>query len=115
MPVHAEPVTETSEKEMDDAKRPRGRPPSGCVFVNGEYLMTEEGAQRAAERVEIHRAQCKARYRASKLRLMEVRPEVGLSPMNELVRCLGFRSYFFCSQMVSFRFSSFSAGSLLKT
>ena len=57
-------------------KRPRGRPPIGAVWENGEYRLTDEGLRNAVERLETHRKKCRDRYRNTRDALKRARPDL---------------------------------------
>ena len=62
--------------EQPPKKRPRGRPPIGAVWENGEYRLTEEGLQNAVDRLEAHRKACRDRYRLTRGALKKQRPDL---------------------------------------
>ena len=62
--------------EQPPEKRPRGRPPIGAVWVNGEYRLTEDGLRNAVDRLESHRKKCRDRYRDTRDALKKQRPEL---------------------------------------
>ena len=59
-----------------DVKRPRGRPPTGMVLVDGQYTMTPESIEIAAARLESHRKYCRERYQATQEILRRTKPEL---------------------------------------
>ena len=62
--------------EQPPEKRPRGRPPIGAVWINGEYRLTEDGLRNAVDRLESHRKKCRDRYRDTRDALKKQRPEL---------------------------------------
>lgn len=57
-------------------KKPRGRPPTAAVLVDGRWVMTPESLALAAERLERHRTKCRERYRATATALKQSRPDL---------------------------------------
>ena len=67
----------TSSDSTDSGiKRPRGRPPLGAVLENGVYILPPESVEAAAQRLELHRERCRARYRATRQALQKAKPEL---------------------------------------
>ena len=57
-------------------KRPRGRPPTGMILVDGHYTMTPERLEIAAARLESHRKSCRERYQVTQAILRREKPEL---------------------------------------
>jgi len=66
----------TAPQEEPPQKKPRGRPPIDAILVDGKWQMTEASILREAERLEVHRAQCRQRYHRNRTALMQHRPEL---------------------------------------
>ena len=57
-------------------KAPRGRPPAGAILVDGQWELTDLAVEKAAQRLELHRANCRNRYRSTRDILRERRPDL---------------------------------------
>ena len=57
-------------------KRPQGRPPTGALLIDGNWTMTKEGLDLAAQRLETHRKACRDRYRIEQQLLRAAKPEL---------------------------------------
>jgi hypothetical protein len=64
-------------EKMTKAKdKPRGRPPAGAVLKDGQWILTDESAEIAAQRLLEHRAKCRERYRETTRALKEKHPDL---------------------------------------
>ena len=58
-------------------RKPRGRPPSGAKFEDGEWRMADEVViEKQVARLIKHRQQCRERYRANRDALRAIKPEL---------------------------------------
>ena len=57
-------------------KRPRGRPPTAAILVDGHWHLTEESLEKAAARLIQHRTDCRERYRRKRVALVTQRPDL---------------------------------------
>ena len=73
---HSKPFSMDVKERMTEQKAPRGRPPHGAVLVEGRWKLTDEAIEKAAARLEKHRADCRERYRRTQDVLKEQRPEL---------------------------------------
>ena len=60
----------------ESAKKPLGRPPKYCLLQDGVWVLTPEGEEKAAARLEKHRTACRERYRRARQALRTQRPEL---------------------------------------
>lgn len=56
--------------------KPRGRPPAGAILKDGQWILTDESAEIAAQRLLEHRAKCRERYRETTRALKEKHPDL---------------------------------------
>ena len=63
-----------------DAKKPRGRPPTHAILVNGRWQLTAESFELAAQRLMHHRWRAHQRYREVRDAMRQQHPELFKQP-----------------------------------
>ena len=63
-------------KVETDAKKPRGRPPTHAILVDGQWQLTEESFELAAHRLVRYRRRAQQRYRELRDVMRQQHPEL---------------------------------------
>ena len=63
-------------KVKTDAKKPRGRPPTHAILVDGQWQLTEESFELAAQRLVRYRRRAQQRYQELQKVMRQQHPEL---------------------------------------